>query len=93
MSPEKIDIIDKSRNGWKDKTEIQAERTIQEWEDDTEEPLKRTDLGTRDSVASLHSQRSAFSGDLGLDTTIAGPLGIMKGPVPKIVAHATNHDT
>ena len=97
MSPDKSDNdpdkIDKSRNGWKDKTKIQNETTIQEWEDDTEEPLKWTDVGRRNSVASLHSQRRTFSGDLGLDPTNAGPLGIMKNPVPKIAAHATFHDT
>ena len=53
VSPDKIDIIDKSRNEWKDKIEIQPETTIQECEDDTEEPLKRTDLVRRDSVASF----------------------------------------
>ena len=92
VSPDKIDIIDKSRNEWKDKIEIQPETTIQEWEDDTEEPLKRTDLDRRDSVASLHSHRRAFSGDLELDSTTVGPLGIIKGPMPKIAAHATIHD-
>ena len=93
VSPDKIDIIDKSRNEWNDKIEIQPETTIQEWEDDTEEPLKRTDLVRRDSVASLHSHRRTFSGDLELDPTTVGPLGIIKGPMPKIATHATIHDT
>ena len=89
VSPDKIDIIDKSRNELKDKIEIQPETIIQEWEDDTEEPLKRTDLVRRDSVASLHSHRRTFSGDLELDPTTVGQLGIIKGPMPKIAAHAT----
>ena len=82
-----------SRNGWKDKTEVQNETTIKEWEDDTEEPLKWTDVGWRNSVVGLHSQRRTFSGDLGLNPTNAGPLGIMKSHSPKIAEHATIHDT
>ena len=93
VSPDKIDIIDKSRYEWKDKIEIQPETTIQEWEDDTEEPLKRSDLVRRDSVSSLHSHRRTFSGDLELDPTTVEPLGIIKGPMRKIAAHATIHDT
>ena len=92
-SPDKIDIIDESCNEWKDQIEKQPETTIQKWEDDTEEPLKRTDLVRRDSVASLHSRRRIFRGDLELDPTTIRPLGIIKGPIPKFAAHATIFDT
>ena len=67
-----------------------AETTVHEWEEETHEPLKGTELVRRDSVVSL---RKTFSGDLELVPTNEGPLGIIKGPIPKTAAHATILDT
>ena len=79
MSPDKKDIIDISINEWKDKIEIQPETTSHEWEEDTGEPLKQTDLVRRHSVVTLHFHWKNFCEVLELDPTNAGPFGIIKG--------------
>ena len=84
--------INKSCNEWKDKIEKQPKTTAQEREDDTEEPIKRTDLVKRDS-ASLYSHRKTFSSDFDMELRTARSLEITKGLIPKNAAHGTVHDT
>ena len=62
VSPDKIDVIDKSRNEWKD-------------------------------TFLLQFNQKNFSGVLELDPKTAGPLRLIKVPVPKTAAHSTIHET